>query len=145
MSRSWDNRDQRLCFFWNTPCWCNILVLIQAVFKQNCNSLALKLRNKFEIKDGGRKQKKRDLWLQSWLIVIAKLIWSGIWAPRKRVGNLSRSWVWVGKGGNWSLGRFRYFSPHKKIPVYLIYLDIFDDWRVSIFRFWFMDTGSWSL
>jgi len=40
------------------------------------------------------------------------------WAPHNWIGNLSLSWFWFGV--NRSLGRARYFSQHKKIPVYLI-------------------------
>jgi len=36
----------------------NILVLIQAVFMQNCSSLALKLKRIFEVKVGCQKQNR---------------------------------------------------------------------------------------
>jgi len=62
---------------------------------QNCSSLALKLRKTFEIKEGGRKQKRR--------VMITKLIdcdykvdlVSGglAWAPCNCIWNLSWSWI----------------------------------------------------
>jgi len=81
------------------------------VFMQNCSSLALKLRKKFEIKHRGSKAKKRESYDCKVDLVCGGLAW----APFNWIGTLSRSWIWV-RGENRLLRGFMYFSLHKKCP-----------------------------
>jgi len=81
----------------------NILVFVQAVFMQNCSSLTVKLRKKFEIKDGVWKQINRERSCDCKFDYKVELV-SGI------CSNPHRRWV---------------FFPWQKIPIYLILITIF--------------------